>query len=282
MARQAVKGGRKRSGKHPRGRRTARAIWKGVLKFGSVSVPVKLYSAVEDRRIDFDLLHERDRVRIRQKMVHPGTGKALPYSAARRGYEIERGEFVILNPEELEALEPEPSRDLEVLRFLEPEAIPHPWYVRPYYLGPDQGGAEQYFALVEALEQERKEGLVRWVMRGKEHFGALRVEGGYLLLNALRHSEAVIAADELPAPGGRELSEKEVGLARQLMAALEGPFRPEHYRDEHRARVQDLIEAKRQGRKVKVVKFKSKPAGRDLAGLLSASLARRRASGGGR
>ena len=128
----------------------ARAMWKGVIAAGEQRVPVKLYSAVEDRNIHFRLLHDKDRMPLRQQMINPVTERRVPYEDVHKGYEIERGRYVMFAREELDALEPPPARDIEVLNFVAPEAISHLWYLRPYWLGPD-GSEARYFALVEAL-----------------------------------------------------------------------------------------------------------------------------------
>src|SRR5690606_16183198 len=129
---------------------SARAIWKGVLRLEDVEVPVKLYSAVEDKRVSFRLLHREDGVPVKQVMVNPDTGKVVEYEDIQRGYVTPEGRIVRLDPSELDELEPEPSRDIEVLRFVPPDAIEHRWFERPYYLGPD-GDADAYFALAAAL-----------------------------------------------------------------------------------------------------------------------------------
>lgn len=115
-----------------------RAMWKGVLTFDDVRLPVKLYSAVEDRNIRFRLLHGEDGVPVKQRMVNPRTGETVEYGEARRGLEVEPERFVMMSPAALEALEPEPSRDIRITRFVEPSLINHQWYDRPYFLGPDE------------------------------------------------------------------------------------------------------------------------------------------------
>src|SRR5688572_28549599 len=124
----------------------ARAIWKGELKIGTGKVPVKLYSGVVDRTVHFNILDDRQLMRVKQHMVSPDTGEEVASEEIQKGYEVEPGRFVILTAEELEALEPEPSRDIEITEFVPPEAISQQWYERPYYLGPD-GDTKAYFAL---------------------------------------------------------------------------------------------------------------------------------------
>lgn len=245
----------------------ARAIWKGVLRFGQAEVPVKLYSAVQDRSVHFRLLNERTGHPVKQRMVDPSSGKEVPYDEIRRGYEVEEGVFVMLDEEELEELQPEKSRDIELTRFLPPEAIDHQWYDRPYHLGPDDDDAA-YFALVQALGREGREGVARWTMRNKEYTGALRVVDGHLMLITLRHAEEVVPASELEAPSGRKPDARELKMARQLVSALESEFDPSEWRDEYRDRVLELVQAKAEG---KTVQFRQ-PAKRRAAGDLAASL----------
>jgi DNA end-binding protein Ku len=250
----------------------ARAIWKGVIRFGDVAAPVKLYSAVQDRGVSFRLLDAETERPVKQRMVNPVTGDAVPYEEIRRGFELDDGVFVVLDDEELEALQPEKSRDIEVTRFLDPSVISHQWYDRPYHLGPDED-REAYYALTEALEREEKEGLARWTMRNKEYVGALRAEDGHLVLITLRHAEEVIPAESLEPPRGREPDERELKMAEQLVSALEDEFDPEEYRDEYRDRVLELVAAKAEGKTLEFPEPRRRQAEGDLAQSLEASLA---------
>ena len=250
----------------------ARAIWKGTIRFAGVEVPVKLYSAVQDRGVHFRLLHRKDKVPVKQRMVDPESGEVVEYEDVRRGYETDEGTFVILDEEELAEAEPEASRDIEITRFVPPAQINHQWYERPYFLGPDED-AEAYAALAEALGKKGLEGVARWVMRKKEYVGALRLEGEHLMLITLRHAGEVIPASALPQPGGRKPSEKEIAMAEQLVSALEDEFDPEDWQDEYRERVLELIEAKASGKTVKLERPKEKKATEEsLAAVLEQSL----------
>lgn len=250
----------------------ARAIWKGVLGLGSAEVPVKLYSAVEPRKVSFRLLHQKDREPLKQRMVDPETDETVEYREARRGYPTDDGRVVILDPEELDELEPEPSRAIEMTRFVPGSAVDPHWYDRPYWLGPD-GDAADYFALAAALADSGRVGIAKWVMRKKEYVGALRAEDGYLMLVTLRHAGEVVSADALKAPGGRKLDERELKMAGQLIDALTGEFEPEQYRDEYAARVLELIEAKAKGKKLPKKRARRKAAADEsLADVLEKSL----------
>jgi len=252
----------------------ARAIWKGVIKIGTASVPVKLYSAVTDRSIHFRLLHKTDHEPVKQQLVSAESDEPVEYSTVRKAFPLTQGKMVLLEKEELEKLEPEDSRDIAVSRFVNPDDVDHRLYERPYYLGPD-GNVKAYFAAVAALEKKKKEGIARWVMRDKEYVGALLAENGYLMLITLRHADEIIAADALQPPGGRELAQRELQMAEQLLEALHGEFDPAQFEDQYRARVLDLVETKAKGRKPKVVAFRPKKVKDDqLADALQASLAK--------
>src|SRR5436190_7849385 len=143
----------------------ARAIWKGQLKLGTTKIPVKLYSAVEDKTVRFHILDDKSKARVKQHMVDPDSGEEVPSEEIQKGYEVEPGKFVILADEDLEKLTPPPSRDIEVVEFVAQDEISQQWYDRPYYLGPDADDKD-YFALVEALNNKKSEGIAQWVMRG--------------------------------------------------------------------------------------------------------------------
>lgn len=249
----------------------ARAIWKAIICWADFQLPVKLYSAVEDKTIHFHLLHDQDLTRLKQRMVNPGTDETVAYSETAKGYEIERNVFVLFDPDELEPLEPTPSREIEVRAFVDPGQINHQWYDRPYWLGPD-GDTDEYFSLAEALNNRGVEGVVRWTMRKKRYVGALRCERGYLALITLRHAEEIISADDLKPPSGRQLDKQERDLAGQLIRALEGNFDPADYRDQYRERLMNLIETKRKGGTVEVEEYEEAPRQTSLAESLRASL----------
>ncbi|HYJ10686.1 MAG TPA: Ku protein [Polyangiaceae bacterium] len=249
----------------------ARAIWKGVLHFGSHELPVKLYSAVEEHGVHFRLLHERSKQPVRQQLVDPSNDEVVEYADVQRGYAIPEG-FVVLQKEELDSLAPQASRDIEVERFVSTQKLGPEWLVRPYYLGPD-GESESYFALAQALDESDEEGVAHWVMRGKEYSGVLRAIDGYLMLITLRHADEVIKRDELPKPQGRAHSEKELKMAEQLIAAYEDAFDPEQYKDEYRERVLEFVTQKAKGKKPRLKKPVEKREPDKLADALEKSLA---------
>ena len=255
----------------------ARAIWKGVIRFDGVKVPVKLYSAIEDRTVHFRLLHRKDGVPVHQAMVNPETEEVVPYEQTGRAFVTEAGDRVLLESSELEALEPPPSRDIEIIEFLPRQAIDHRWYDRPYYLGPD-GDSGEFFAFADALEAMKVEGLARWVMRNKAYVGALHLYQGYPILMSLHHAEEIVPAEALEPPQGPALDQRELGLARQLIEMLEAEFQPEDYRDEYRNRVMEMLAAKAKGKKPKLRVVKPRERDEDVRHALEASLQQARKS----
>jgi len=249
----------------------ARAIWKGILKVGSLHVAVKLSAAVEDRGVHFHVLTERTGSRVRQRMTRE-TGEEVARENVRKGYEIEPGTFVVVEHEELERLKPQESRNIETTRFVPPDAISNEWYERPYYLGPDDEN-EDYFALVEALQKSDLVGIVHWVMRGKEYVGALSSEGDHLLLIKMRYAEEVLPARDLTAPSGPALDAKELRMAKELVTALEGKFEPAEFHDDYRERVLQFVEAKAKGKHPRLPIIKERATGASLDDQLTKSLA---------
>jgi DNA end-binding protein Ku len=255
---------------------TARAIWKAVLTFGQVRVPVKLYPAVTDRTVHFRLLHRADQAPVKQALVNPQTDEVVPYGDVHRAFLSEDGDLVMLQDEELASLDPEASREIRILQFLPPRLIDHRWYLRPYYLGPDEGGADAYFALIAALAGSGCEGVAQWVMRKKAYLGALRLHQGYPMLISLRHVEEVVAVEDLDIPAAGALDEMELGMARQLMEMLAADFEPEAYHDAYRARVEELIETKVRGGRIRTAPPAKPRRSEDLTRALQASLKRER------
>jgi DNA end-binding protein Ku len=247
-------------------------MWKGQLKIGTTRVPVKLYSAVQDRTVRFNILDDRSKMRVKQHMIDPDSGDEVPNEEIRKGYEIEPGRFVILTPEDLEKLQPPPSRDIEIEEFVDQDKISQQWFERPYYLGPDDGDKE-YFALAEALQNQEKEGVAHWVMRNKYYSGVLRSIDDYLYLFTLKDAKEVISANDLAKPTGAAPTQKELAMAQQLVEMLRGDFNAADYKDEYRERVEKFIEQKAKGRAPRLQAVKTKRKAADLGAALEKSLA---------
>lgn len=251
---------------------TVRAMWKAVVEFGPVSVPVKLYPAIQDKSVSFRLLNRDDGQPVRQVLVNPKSKDIVEHEDSERGFVTGKGELVSLDSAELESLEPDASRIIEVKAFLPPDSIEYRWYLRPYYLGPD-GDDDAYFTLIAALGRDDLEGVAQWVMRDKEYVGALRLHRGYPMLVTLRNAEELVPLDDLGPVKDGDLDPKQVKMASQLIEMLSGDFEPEKYEDEYRESVLDLIERKKRGATVKKSKPRGKKATVDLTSALEKSLA---------
>ena len=250
----------------------ARAIWKGTIALGKHEIGVKMYSAIEDRKIHFRLLHAKDLSPVEQHIVRKDTGKDVDKEDRRKAYALTRETAVILQPEDLQTLEPPESREIHLCRFVDRALLNDQWYDRPYYLGPDDD-EDGYFALAAALERKKVLGIARWVMRKKRYLGALHLTNGYLMMTTLRRAEQVLSFSNVEPAKANTPQESELKLAEQLVASITGDFQPELWQDEYRKRIQELIQAKLHGKKLVPLKPKRKAPELSLAETLKASLA---------
>lgn len=225
----------------------ARAIWKGKIVLADDAVPVRMYSAVQDRKIHFRLLHAPDRVPVEQRIVRKTDGKTVAREERRKAFPLGRDTAVIVQPDELKSLEPEPSREIHLCRFVPSSAIGDQWYERPYYLGPDRD-EKAYFALAQALERRKVAGVACWVMRKQRYVGALSMVDGYLMMITLRRAEQVLSVSQLEIPESRMPGAKELRLAQDLVSSIEADFEPALWQDEYRERVRDLMRPRIPGR----------------------------------
>lgn len=225
-----------------------RAIWKGVVSFENIHVPVKLYAAVENRSIPFHMLHDRDRVRLRQQMVCSKDNEPVPDDEIVKGLEVDDETYVVVGEEELAELEPEANRTIEVVSFVTPEEVDPRYFDRPYHLGPD-GDERGYASLAKALAASDKLGICTWSFRKRFYNGALRSAGGVLVVLTLRTAEEVLDAGNLNLHE-QSLSQKERKTAKHLVHELSEQFDPAKYHDEFQKQLQELVDTKAKGGKV--------------------------------
>jgi DNA end-binding protein Ku len=253
-------------------------IWKGYIHFGETDVPVKLHTAVKEERVQFHLLHRRDGVRLRQQMVCAYEKQPVPAEEQSKGFEVEDGKFVIVDPAELNQTAPESSRMIEVHEFVKTGQIDPIFLDRLYYLEPDIQG-KGYNALVKALKELDVAGICTWIMRKRSYFGALQARGKMLRLNTLRYGDEVISVgslelQDLPLSQGVLLSEKELRIGSELIEKMAAPFEPQKFENEHQKKLQEMIEKKARGEKIAIlVPRRLKPTESDqLLQALEASL----------
>src|SRR5256886_5890502 len=232
-----------------------RAIWTGTISFGLVTAPVKLYSAIDRKTVRFHQLSGKTGARVAQKRVDPKNDEEVPYESIVKGYELAPDRYVVVKPEELDALQPEKTRTIETEDFVELSDIDPVFYDHPYYLAPGPGGAKPYRLLLEAMAETGKVGVATVVIRSKQHLVALRPMGDVLGMATMLFPDELVdpdRIDDLPEPEDVKTTAKELAIAKQLVDSLAGSFEPGKYRDTYREEVLALIERKASGEEVAV------------------------------
>lgn len=228
-------------------------IWKGSIHFGNTDVAVKLHSAIQEERIQFHLLHRRDQEKLHQQMICAYEKIPVPTEAHIKGFAVEEGKYIVVTAAELEQLVPESSRIIEVHEFVKSAEIDPIFLDHAYYLEPDSAFASAgYSALVEALKELDVAGICTWVMRKRSYHGAVQAYGKTLRLNTLRYADEVIAAgaldlEEIP------LTERELQIGSDLIRQMAAPFEPQKFVNEHQKKLQELIDRKARGEKIKLL-----------------------------
>jgi len=253
-------------------------MWSGAISFGLVNVPVKLYSAVNRKTVRFHQLSGKTGHRIAQKRVDPTTGDEVAYEDIVKGYELSKERYVVITPDELEALDPEKSRTIDIEDFVDLGDIDPVYYDHPYYLVPDKGAAKAYGLLLNAMRESDKVAVARVVLRSKEQLVAIRpAPGDVLMMETMIFADEVVPPDQIEdLPDAKELkaSDRELKMAQQLIDSLSSDFEPEKYRDEYREKVLELIERKAAGEEIAVQPEAPQPKKvPDLMAALEASLA---------
>ena len=250
------------------------AIWTGSISFGLVQVPVKLVSATKSKDVSFNQLEEGTGARIRYKKVSEATGEEVPAEKIKRGYEISKGRYVMIEPEELESLRPKGSHAIEIEEFIDLDDIDPLYFEQPYYLVPDVRGVKPYTLLVDAMNELNKVAIGRIIVRSKERLVAIRTVDGVLCIETMRYADEVLPREGLVPEGEGELTERERQMARQLVESLAvDQFVPEKFSDEYREQVLDLIERKAGGEEIVAEPVVEPPAKvLDLVAALEASL----------
>ena len=260
-----------------------RAIWSGAISFGLVNIPVKLFSAVSRKTVRFHQIDGETGSRIQQRRVNPETGEEVPYERLVKGYEIGPDSYVIVEPDELDALAPEKTRTIEIEDFVNLDQIDPIFYDHPYYLVADKGAEKAYRLLLDAMEEASKVAIARVVIRNKESLVAIRPHEKVLTMETMLFADEVVSTDSLDeaVADTKKTSKRELDMARQLIDSLSGDFDPDKYRDEYRDRVLDLIERKAQGEEIVIEAAPEQPKEvPDLMAALEASIAAAKSPGG--
>jgi DNA end-binding protein Ku len=236
-------------------------MWKGAVTFGLVSVPVNLYPATKRQaELSFRMLHEKDKAPIQYKKFCSEEEKEVPWNEIVKGYEFEKGQFVIMSDEDFEKAKTESTETLDIREFVPLEQINVAHFESPYWLEPTKQGRKAYALLREALEDSGRVGVGTFVMRQREHLAALRPAGKALMVTTLRFPDEIRSADDLDLPGEEKLAKKEVELAKKLVDTLADDWNPEQYKDTYHETLRAAIEQKLEGREVEAPATPRKPA----------------------
>jgi DNA end-binding protein Ku len=227
-----------------------RAIWSGSISFGLVNIPIKLFTAVSRRAVSFNQIDSRTGARVRMQRISAADGSEVPYEDVVKGFEIAPDRYVVIEPDELEALAPETSHTIDLEAFVDLTDIDPVYFDAAYHVAPSTGASRPYALLVQAMEDEGKVGVARFVMRTRQYLAALRPRDGYLMLSTMVHADEVVPATDIPELRELkrgEVAERELTMAKQLIGSLDTTFESERFRDEYRERVMALIEHKAAG-----------------------------------
>jgi DNA end-binding protein Ku len=250
-----------------------RAMWKGAISFGLVTIPVAVYPATEEKTLRFNQLHDEDGGRIRYKRVCEKDGEEVTFEHIVKGYEVEKDRYVVLTDEDLNAIPVESSRAIDIHRFVDLEEIDPVMFKKSYYLVPEETGAKAYALLREAMADDGRVGIAKVSFRDKEHLAALRFKDEAFVLETMYWPDEIREADF----GGVDVSAKirgqELEMAKQLIESLSGEWNPEEYSDEYREAVLQIVEAKLNGQEIEVVAPEPTAKVVDLMEALKASVA---------
>jgi len=256
-----------------------RAIWSGSISFGLVNVPVKLYSAVHPQGLSFHQFQEGTSARVRNKRVSEKTGREVPYEDIVKGYEVEKGHYVMVEPDELAEFNPRATRTIDIEDFVDLDEIDPIYYDNTYYLAPDdsEGARKAYALLLKAMEDQKKVAIGRLVMRNKQYLSAIRPLDGALALSTMRfHDEVMAPSDIDEIPTGRSAPRAqpaEVKMASQIIDSMSREWDPKRYEDTYRVQVLDFLKKKAAGEEIVVEEEPEEQSNvTDLMSALEASL----------
>ncbi len=226
-----------------------KALWSGSIGFGLVNIPVKLYSAVRDSRLELDMLDRKTFSRINFKRVSEKSGKEIPWVQITKGF-LYKDAYIVLEPEDFEAASPKKTKIIEIESFVGEQEIDDIYVETPYIIAPAKGGEKAYMLLLKALEKTKKVGLSRFVMRSQEHLSVIRPKDHYLLLQQLRFEEEIQTPKDINIPSGIRLSTTEISMATQLIKQHTTKFDISKFEDEYKKELMKIIRKKATGKKI--------------------------------
>jgi DNA end-binding protein Ku len=239
----------------------AHAIWSGAINFGLVTIPVKLFTAVKTDDLSFNMLHKKDEGRIKYERICSIDEKPVPWDEIVKGYEYEKGEYVILTDEDFKKVNPEATQSVDILEFVELEKINPMFFDKPYYLEPTKQGRHAYSLLREALQQSNRVAIARVVIRTKEYIAAVKPLGDALVLELMHWAGEIIDAGTLDLPDREKLPEAEMKMARMLIDTMTvDEFAPDKFTNKYHDELLAMIEARAAGKELPEPKKTKRPA----------------------
>jgi DNA end-binding protein Ku len=254
-----------------------RSIWSGSISFGLVNVPVRLYSAVQEHKLRFHFVHEKDSSPIGYEKICKKEDKPVPDNEIVKAFEFEKGEYVFMEDEDFEAARVEGYKAIDIVDFVPYEDIDPIYFAHTYYVGPDRGSEKTYSLLVKAMEGSELAGIAKFVMRDRQNLGALRIRDGVITLEQLHYADEIRDIDDIKASRTR-VSAEELKMAERLIESFTTDWKPEKYKDTYRDELCAIIRAKRKGKEVHAAPEVEEEAPTDLLTALRESVERSRSA----
>jgi DNA end-binding protein Ku len=230
-------------------------MWKGAISFGLVSIPVAVYPATEEKSLKFNQLHDEDMGRIRYQRVCEADGEVVPFEHIVKGYEYEKGRYIVLSDEDFDAVPVESSRLIDIVQFVDAEDIDPIYYKKTYYLVPEESGAKAYTLLRQAMSEDGRVGIAKVSFRDKEHLAALRFKDSVFVLETMFWPDEIRAADFDEVEKAERLKPRlqEIQMAKTLIDNLTDDFKPQEFKDQYREALMGIVEAKAEGKEIEAV-----------------------------
>ena len=246
----------------------ARAMWKGSLAFGLVNIPIELYSATRDHRPKFRLLHAKDESPVRYERVCQTEGKPVGWDDLVKGYEYEKGQFVVITKDDFKTAALEKTKTIDILDFVNPDEVDERYFETPYYLQPAKGADRSYALLREALRDSGRIGIAKVILRDAQHLAAVEAIGDAMVLTMMRFADELADLNDFRFPKAEAIRPAELNMARQLIESLSAKWNPEKYTDEYRDNLMKVIQAKLKGRKPRLEERET-PQSADVVDLMA-------------
>lgn len=228
----------------------ARALWKGAVSFGLVNIPVEVHTAVRDSRPRFRMLHAKDKSPVNFQRVCAKEGEPVAWEDLVKGYEYEKGRFVVLSKEDFETAALEKTRTVDIIDFVEAEQIDDRFFDKPYYLTPGKGGERSYALLREAIRESGRIGVAKFIMREAQHLAAVEIIGNALVLSIMRYADELVPTTEYAFPSAKDVRKPELDMAKMLVENLAADWDPKKYTDDYRENLMKVIKARMKGKEV--------------------------------